>query len=122
MILIFILTISAERKPSSVVITDVQQIPINEPRYILNGIHEPLPQRKHAVSIINLQDPPSTNEFRRPKRTTRSVSPANSFRYILPFHSKREEKISNLEQTSLGNRQNVPITVAKSPMYNGDYL
>ena len=124
MILIFLLLIiiSAERKSSSVVIRDVQHIPNNEPMYVMSGMNEPLSQRKHSVSIIDLQDPPSTNEFRRPKRTTRSVSPANSFRYILPFHSKREEKNSNVEQTSLGNRQNVPITVTKSPMYDSDYL
>ncbi|CAF2104402.1 unnamed protein product [Rotaria magnacalcarata] len=112
----------AERKPSSVVITGAQYIPNNEPMHVISDIHEPLSQRKHSISIINLQDPPSTKEFRRPKRTTRSVSPANSFRYILPFHSKREEEIYNFEQASLGNRQNVPITVTRSPMYNSDYL
>ena len=77
--------------------------------------------RKRSVSVIDLQQP-STVEFRRPRRTTRSISPTGSFRYILPFNSHREQKRRNLEQTSLGNRQDVPITITKSPMYNSDYL
>ncbi|CAF3582391.1 unnamed protein product [Rotaria sordida] len=112
----------AERNSSSVVIHDVQHVSNNEPIYGTHPILYPLSKRKHSVSVIDLQDQPSTREFRRPKRTTRSVSPSNSFRYILPFNSQREQKTKNFEQTSLGNTQNVPITITKSPMYNNDYL
>ena len=79
-------------------------------------------KRRRSISVIDLQDQPSSNEFHRPRRTTRSVSPENSFRYILPFNSHREQKRRNFEQTSLGNRQDVPITITKSPMYSDDYL
>ncbi|CAF3380456.1 unnamed protein product [Rotaria sp. Silwood1] len=108
----------AERNSSSVVIQDVE----HEPVYGTHPIFYPLSKRKHSVSIIDLQGQPSIREFRRPKRTARSVSPSNSFRYILPFNSQREQKKTNIEQTSLGNRQNVPITTTKSPMYSDDYL
>ena len=77
---------------------------------------------KRSISVIDLNDQPSTIEFRRPRRATISVSPSSSFRYILPFNSHREQKQRNYEPTSLGNRQDVPITVTKSPMYSEDYL
>lgn len=88
----------------------------NEPGYALRAA--PLPFSKHArrrsVSVIDLQGQPSTIEFRRPRRTSRSASPANSFRYILPFNSQREQKRRN--------REEIPITITKSPMYNENYF
>lgn len=117
-----VLVISAERNPSSVVIQDVQHRSKNEPVYGTHARPYSLSKGKHSISVIDLNDQPSTLEFRRPKRTTRSVSPANSFRYILPFNSPREQKETHFEETSLGNRQNVPITITKSPMYNEHHL
>jgi len=120
--LVFI--ISAEENSSSVVIQDVYHAPNNEPIYVTRAVPYASPRRtrKRSVSVIDLQEQPSTVEFNRPRRTTRSVSPENTFRYILPFNSHREQKRRNVEQTSLGNRQDVPITIAKSPMYTDDYL
>lgn len=122
MTIILIFIISAERNASTVVMQNVQHIPNNEPIYVTRGKTEPYTKRKYSVSVVDLQEPPLSNEFRRPKRTARSVSPSNSFRYILPFHSQREQEKTNLEETSLGNRQNVPMTVKNSPMYVSDYL
>lgn len=106
---------SAERNSSSVVVKDLHHGAKNERGYALRAA--PLPFSKHArrrsVSVIDLQgQQPSTIEFRRPRRTSRSASPANSFRYILPFNSQREQKRRN--------RESVPIT--KSPMYNENYF
>ncbi len=96
----------------------------NEPIYATRAAPYPSSKRRRrrSVSVIDLQGQPSSGEFRRPKRTTRSVSSTNSFRYILPFNSHREQKRRNVEQTSLGNRQDVPITITKSPMYSGESL
>ncbi|CAF4198402.1 unnamed protein product, partial [Adineta steineri] len=108
-----------ERNPS-VVVQDIHHVSKNESVYATGAA--PYPSSRRSISVIDLQDQPSTIEFRRPHRTSRSVSPSNTFRYILPFNSHREEKQRNHEQTSLGNRQDVPITVTKSPMYSDEYL
>lgn len=107
------------------VVRDTHHIPNDRRPYATSAAPYPFAKRgrKQSVSVIDLQEPPSTAEFPRPRRTARSVSPSNSFRYILPFNSHREQKRRAMEQTSLGNRQDVPITVAKSPMYtNGEYF
>ncbi|CAF1204774.1 unnamed protein product [Adineta ricciae] len=105
---------------SSVVVQDIHQLGKSEPMYAMSAA--PYTLSKRSISVIDLNDQPSTIEFRRPRRATRSVSPSNSFRYILPFNSHREQKQRNYEPTSLGNRQDVPITVTKSPMYSEDYF
>lgn len=90
----------------------------NEPVYATRAVpHSSLTNRKHSISVINLSNTPRDATFHRPRRTVRSVSPSSSFRYILPFNSTRQR-----EQTSLGNRQDVPITITKSPMYSEGYL
>jgi hypothetical protein len=116
----FLFFIISVEDNSSVVVQDVYHAADNEPTYVTRAAPDPLPKR--SVSVIDLQEQPSTVEFRRPRRTARSVSPSNSFRYILPFNSHREQKRKNFEPTSLGNRQDVPITVTNSPMYSDDYL
>jgi hypothetical protein len=102
----------------------VHHVPTDARPYATRSAPYPFSTRapKRSVSVIDLTEQPSTVEFRRPRRTARSVSPSNSFRYILPFNSHREQKRRNFEQTSLGNRQDVPITTTKSPMYNNEYL
>lgn len=105
-------------------VKDVHHVSKDEPLYATRAAPFPFSKRarRRSVSVIDLQGQPSTTEFRRPRRTGRSASPANSFRYILPFNSQREQKRRNNGQTSLGNREEVPITVTKSPMYNENYF
>lgn len=94
----------------------------NEPVYATQGFLEPSLKRRRSVSVIDVSNQPTQVTFHRPKRTARSVSPSNSFRYILPFNSAREKKHGDFEATSLGNRQDVPVTITKSPMYSEGYL
>ncbi|UJR35334.1 hypothetical protein I4U23_028095, partial [Adineta vaga] len=107
----------AERN-SSVIVQDIHHAPNDERIY--GAAIPPATLSKRSISVIDLQDQPSTIEFRRPRRTSRSVSPSGSFRYILPFNSHREQKQRHYEPTSLGNRQDIPISVMKSPMYSED--
>ena len=112
----------AERHPGSVVVRDTHQLNDVRRPYATRAAPDTLSDRgrKQSISVINLNDSSSATptEFFRPRRTTRSASPSNSFRYILPFNSQREQKRRTIEGTSLGNRQEVPITtVTDSPMY-----
>lgn len=112
----------AERHPGSVVVRNTHQFDDVRRPYATRAAPQILSDRgrKQSISVINLNDSssPMPTEFFRPRRTTRSASPSNSFRYILPFNSQREQKRRSVEGTSLGNRQEVPITtVTESPMY-----
>jgi hypothetical protein len=111
--------ISAEHHAATVVVQDTHHAGDERRPYATRAAPESLSNdgRKHSVSVVDVHDPSSTVEFHRPRRTTRSVSPSSSFRYILPFNSERDQSRRTTEETSLGNRQNVPITVTTSPMY-----
>lgn len=73
--------------------------------------------RRKSISIVDAGNGATPDEFHRPKRTTRSVSPSGSFRYILPFNSHREQKRRNIQQGSVERRQEIPMKVSDSPVY-----
>ena len=102
------------------IIQDVNYSSKNKLGYVPTALPYPLSKRKRFVSVIDLHEQsPLPTEFRRPKRTTRSVSPSSTFRHILPLNSQHEQESTSSERISSRSQQKVPIKV---PMYNENYL